>query len=180
MKESVSSNNPLLFFDRSLSHATHAFVTETLKKDIPSGRTPARSNRQYPRSLAQGTPDDLRLERYRAKRNAPPNTPAKFNLDEHLDDADSVVCWGGLKNFDKRCFEDPVLKSICLFQISMSTQGGESLALGGSTSKLNSSEGNSSAFSSGSLSRQNSSEVLSTGKENSGDYNNVQVFSKKR
>jgi len=132
---------------RSLSHATHAFVTETLKKDIPSGRTPARSNRQYPRSLAQGTPDDLRLERYRAKRNAPPNTPAKFNLDEHLDDADSVI--------------------------SMSTQGGESLALGGSTSKLNSSEGNSSAFSSGSLSRQNSSEVLSTGKENSGDYNNV-------
>ena len=66
-----------------------------------------------------------------------------------------------------------------LFQISVSTQGGESLALGGSTSKLNSSEGNSSVFSSGSLSRQNSSEVLPTGKENSGDYNNVQVFSKK-
>ena len=158
-------------------------MTETLKKDIPSGRTPARSNRQYPRSLAQGTPDDLRLERYRAKRNAPPNTPAKFNLDEHLDDADSVVCWGCLKDFEKRYFlsSDPVLKSICLFQISVSTQGGEShLALGGSTSKLNSSEGNSSAFSSGSLSRQNSSEVLSTGKENGGDYNNVQVFSKKR
>ena len=114
LKESVSSNNPLLFFDRSLSHATHAFVTETLKKDIPSGRTPARSNRQYPRSLAQGTPDDLRLERYRAKRNAPPNTPAKFNLDEHLDDADSVVCWVCLKDFEKRYFlsSDPVLKSI--------------------------------------------------------------------
>ena len=114
LKESVSSNNPLLFFDRCLSHATHAFVTETLKKDIPSGRTPARSNRQYPRSLAQGTPDDLRLERYRAKRNAPPNTPAKFNLDEHLDDADSVVCWGGSKDFEKRYFlsSDPGLKPI--------------------------------------------------------------------
>ena len=150
-------------------------MTETLKKDIPSGRTPARSNRQYPRSLAQGTPDDLRLERYRAKRNAPPNTPAKFNLDENLDDADSVV-----KILRRDIFfqSDPVLKSIFfLFQISVSTQGGEShLALGGSTSKLNSSEGNSSAFSSGSLSRQNSSEVLSTGKENGGDYNNVQVF----
>ena len=90
--KSVSSNTLLLLiFDRSLSHATHAFVTETLKKDIPSGRTPARNNRQYPRKLVQGTPDDLRLENYRAKRNAPPNTPAKFNLDEHLDDADSVV-----------------------------------------------------------------------------------------
>ena len=79
----------LLF--RSMGHSIHSFVTEGLKKDVPSGQTPARINRDYPRNLVQGTPDNLRLEKHRNKRGL--DTPAKFSLDNigELDDADSVV-----------------------------------------------------------------------------------------
>jgi len=139
---------------RSMGHSMHSFVTDGLKKDVPSGQTPARINRDYPRNLVQGTPDNLRLEKHRNKRGL--DTPAKFSLDNigELDDADSVI--------------------------SMSTVGADSLAPSTSNGYLNNSDGSSSAFSSGKLSRQNSAEVLDRdNKENSGVHSNVFVRPKK-
>jgi len=73
---------------RSMSHALSSFVSEGLKQDTPSGRTPMRVNREFPRAIVQGTPDDQRLEKYRSKRSAGLDKPL-LELTESMELADN-------------------------------------------------------------------------------------------
>ena len=77
---------------KTMGHALHSFVNDGLKKDVPTGHTPMRTIRQYPKEITQGTPDNLRLDKYRSKREVL-STPSKFNMDNinGQDDVDSVV-----------------------------------------------------------------------------------------
>jgi len=138
---------------RSMNTHVHTFVTESLKKDVPSGHTPARNNRQYPRNIVQGTPDIERLQNFRSKRDTKQASATKFPGPIPMD------------NFEETEYADSV--------ISESTQGASSVAA--STSNLNGSEGtSSSAFSSGKLSRENTDLDMGKDKENVAEHPNVQ------
>jgi len=65
------------------------FVSEVLQEDKPSGRTPARAERSFPRFLAATSPHDRILAKFRSQ--APPNEniAAKLPIGE-LDDDDSL------------------------------------------------------------------------------------------
>jgi len=54
---------------QSLGHALRTYVKDDLKQDIPTGNTPMRVDRQYPKKLIQGTPDDIRLKNFRSVRD---------------------------------------------------------------------------------------------------------------
>ena len=77
---------------QSLGHALRTFVEEDLKKDVPTGHTPLRVDRQFPKKLIQGTPDDARLKTFRATRDVS-RIPFE-NIENFADDVDmdSVVC----------------------------------------------------------------------------------------
>jgi len=65
------------------------FLEQDLQKDIPSGKTPARTERSYPRFLAATSPHQRILERYR--QTAEVNVAARLPLDVDDDDDDSVI-----------------------------------------------------------------------------------------
>ena len=54
---------------QSLGHALRTYVKDDLKQDVPTGNTPMRIDRQYPKKLIQGTPDDIRLKNFRSVRD---------------------------------------------------------------------------------------------------------------
>lgn len=73
---------------QTADHGLKKFLTEDLRKDLPTGQTPSRVQTDFPRRLIQGTPDDERLNKFRLQRGD--LVPQKFdNFDE--DDDDSVV-----------------------------------------------------------------------------------------
>ena len=79
---------------QSLSHTLRTFVEEELKQDVPTGHTPLRIDRTFPKKIVQGTPDELRLKTFRATRDVsrvPFDNIENFAADEE-DDSDSVVC----------------------------------------------------------------------------------------
>ena len=67
-------------------------MEEDLKKDVPTGHTPLRVDRQFPKKLIQGTPDDARLKTFRATRDVS-RIPFE-NIENFANDVDmdSVVC----------------------------------------------------------------------------------------
>ena len=76
---------------QSMGHALTTFVDEELKQDVPTGETPLRINRPFPKKLVQGTPDELRLKAFRATRDV---SRIPFENIENLSgevDSDSVV-----------------------------------------------------------------------------------------
>jgi len=162
-----------------IGHSLGSFVSEGLKKDTPTGRTPMRTVREFPRAIVRGTPDEERLEKYRSKRQVMIK-PSKFELDSAIDDSDSMFS---------------------MSTINSELPGGEGdirTGGGGSSSGLNHSSGSSSALSSVPLSRENSSGSLAKRKkkpaggnggggsvdstldnlENMGDVNNRGGFAK--
>ena len=74
---------------RSMGHSLRSFVSEDLKRDKPTGQTPMRTAMSFPRTIVQGTPDDLRLKKYRARRDEGSATPIRPDFND--DDADSIV-----------------------------------------------------------------------------------------
>ena len=73
---------------QSLGHAVRSFVKEDLKKDNPTGHTPLRVDRQFPKKLVQGTPDEVRLKTFRATRDVsriPFENIENFTNDTDLD-----------------------------------------------------------------------------------------------
>ena len=70
------------------ARARSAFLAQSLRRDTPSGHTPAREvtkARRYPRDAVQGTPDDERVRRYRQRRDLGAAMALKL---EGLDDDD--------------------------------------------------------------------------------------------
>ena len=82
------------FSDQSqtLGHALRTFLDDDLKKDKPTGNTPLRVDRPFPKKLVQGTPDDVRLKTFRATRDVS-RIPFE-NIENYGNDIDldSVVC----------------------------------------------------------------------------------------
>ena len=79
---------------QSLSHTLRTFVEEELKQDVPTGHTPLRIDRTFPKKIVQGTPDETRLKTFRATRDVsrvPFDNIENFAAAEE-DDSDSVVC----------------------------------------------------------------------------------------
>ena len=74
---------------RSMGHSLRSFVSDDLKRDKPTGQTPMRTALSFPRTIVQGTPDDVRLKKYRARRDQGSATPIKPDFND--DDADSIV-----------------------------------------------------------------------------------------
>jgi len=68
--------------------AVQQFLCESLQRDIPTGRTPARTERTYPRFLAATSPHQRILDRYRQASESA-NVAARLPLDD--DDDDSVI-----------------------------------------------------------------------------------------
>ena len=76
---------------QSLGHAFRTYVKDDLKQDVPTGNTPMRVDRQYPKKLIQGTPDDIRLKNFRSVRDV---SRVPFENIENMTgeiDMDSVV-----------------------------------------------------------------------------------------
>jgi len=65
------------------------FLTSSLQRDVPTGSTPARTERVYPRYLAATSPHLRILERFRATSDSV-NVAMRLPL-EDLDDEDSVI-----------------------------------------------------------------------------------------
>ena len=54
---------------QSFGHALKTFVDEELKQDKPTGHTPLRVDRTFPKKLVKGTPDETRLRNFRDARD---------------------------------------------------------------------------------------------------------------
>ena len=83
-------------------------MKEDLKQDVPTGNTPMRVDRQYPKKLIQGTPDDVRLKNFRTARDV---SRIPFENIENIAgeiDMDSVVCkfWNMIFLFELSIFMD--------------------------------------------------------------------------
>ena len=68
-------------------------MKEDLKQDVPTGNTPMRVDRQYPKKLIHGTPDDIRLKAFRSARDV---SRVPFDNIENIAgeiDMDSVVSY---------------------------------------------------------------------------------------
>ena len=76
---------------QTLGHSLRTFVEEDLKQDVPTGNTPMRTDRHFPKKLVQGTPDDMRLKTFRSARDVS-RIPFE-NIENYTGDADldSVV-----------------------------------------------------------------------------------------
>ena len=76
---------------QTLGHSLRTFVEEDLKQDVPTGNTPMRTDRHFPKKLVQGTPDELRLKTFRSARDVS-RIPFE-NIENYTGDADldSVV-----------------------------------------------------------------------------------------
>ena len=76
---------------QTLGHSLRTFVEEDLKQDVPTGNTPMRTDRHFPKKLVHGTPDELRLKTFRSARDVS-RVPFE-NIENYTGDADldSVV-----------------------------------------------------------------------------------------
>ena len=83
---------------QSLGHAIRTFLDEELKQDVPTGDTPSRVDRRFPKKILHGTPDDIRLKTFRATRDVS-RVPFE-NIDNYENDVDqdSVVSVNKLIN----------------------------------------------------------------------------------
>jgi len=76
---------------RQVDHGLGKFLSEDLRRDIPTGQTPSRVQTDFPRKLIDGTPDDERVKRFRHQRSVTDLIPPKLDMDDIDDDGDSVV-----------------------------------------------------------------------------------------
>jgi hypothetical protein len=60
------------------------YFEHDLRKDRPTGETPGRILRSYPRNLVEGTPDDVRVKMYRQKHDL--GAAMKLNIEDDGDD----------------------------------------------------------------------------------------------
>jgi len=67
----------------------NTFISDVLKVDKPTGQTPARADRSYPRYLAATSPHERILNRYRSQAEAA-TVAARLPLDDS-DDGDSLI-----------------------------------------------------------------------------------------
>jgi len=42
------------------------FMSKELKKDVPTGQTPVRADRKFPKKIVEGTPDEVRIKEFRS------------------------------------------------------------------------------------------------------------------
>merc|ERR1712062_89359 len=54
---------------RAAGHAVSNLVEKQMKRDVPTGQTPGRVSRDFPRNLVEGTPDEIRKRRFRENFN---------------------------------------------------------------------------------------------------------------
>ena len=76
---------------RQVDHGLGKFLSEDLRRDLPTGQTPSRVQTDFPRKLIDGTPDDERVKRFRQHRSVTDLIPPKLDIDDIDDDGDSVV-----------------------------------------------------------------------------------------
>jgi len=72
---------------RDANRGLGKFLSEDLRRDVPTGQTPSRVQTEFPRVLVQGTPDDERVRKFRQQM-----VPTTLDMDGIAeDDDDSVV-----------------------------------------------------------------------------------------
>eukprot|EP00094_Tigriopus_californicus_P006624 TCALIF_06379-PA protein Name:"Similar to kif11 Kinesin-like protein KIF11 (Xenopus tropicalis)" AED:0.16 eAED:0.13 QI:0/0.84/0.64/0.92/0.76/0.85/14/257/1084 len=72
-------------------HKESLYFTKELQNDRPTGETPGRIERAYPKTIIEGTPDELRIRRYRQTRDLGAAMRLKIDEDDDDDlDTDSV------------------------------------------------------------------------------------------
>ena len=54
---------------RAAGHAVSHMVEKQVKRDVPTGQTPGRVAREFPKKLVEGTPDEIRKRRFREQWN---------------------------------------------------------------------------------------------------------------
>ena len=54
---------------RAADSAVSKLVDKQIKRDVPTGSTPVRVTREFPRNLVDGTPDEIRKRRFREHYN---------------------------------------------------------------------------------------------------------------
>lgn len=67
-------------------HKESEYFTKDLQNDRPTGETPGRVERLYPKTIIEGTPDDVRVRRYRQTRDL--GAAMRLKIDEDDDDDD--------------------------------------------------------------------------------------------
>merc|ERR1711953_365359 len=65
---------------RAAGHAVSNLVEKQMKRDVPTGQTPGRVSRDFPRNLVEGTPDEIRKRRFRENFNLT-NLASKMDFD---------------------------------------------------------------------------------------------------
>ena len=65
---------------RAADLAVNTLVDKQIKRDVPTGHTPNRVTREFPKSLVSGTPDDIRKKRFREQWNVS-GLAAKMDFD---------------------------------------------------------------------------------------------------
>ena len=73
---------------RAAGHAVSNLVEKQMKRDVPTGQTPGRVAREFPRNLVEGTPDEIRKRRFREHFNL---TGLAAKMDFDGSDADLVI-----------------------------------------------------------------------------------------
>ncbi len=53
-----------------MESAQGRFFSQEQRIDVPSGQTPSRTERPYPKKIVEGTPDDIRLKKFRQTRES--------------------------------------------------------------------------------------------------------------
>ena len=72
---------------RAAGHAVSNLVEKQMKRDVPTGQTPGRVSREFPRNLVEGTPDEIRKRRFRDQWNV---TGLAAKMDFDGSDADLI------------------------------------------------------------------------------------------
>ena len=73
---------------RAAGHAVSNLVEKQMKRDVPTGQTPGRVAREFPRKLVEGTPDEIRKRRFREQWNV---TGLAAKMDFDGSDGDLVI-----------------------------------------------------------------------------------------